>query len=69
MGAFRRSELGGLNLEHIELTDAALILSLPKSKANQAGGLEQKAVFYASNPFVLPYSRRQGAGRNAGRTH
>lgn len=53
-GAFRRSELVGLNLEHIELTDAALILSLPKSKTNQAGELEQKAVFYASNPLFCP---------------
>ena len=41
-----------LDLEHIELTDAALILSLPKT--NQTGELEQKAVFYASNPLFCP---------------
>lgn len=43
-----------LDLEHIELTDAALILSLPKSKTNQTGELEQKDVFYASNPLLCP---------------
>lgn len=53
-GAFRRSELVALDLEHIELTDAALILSLPKSKTNQTGELEQKDVFYASNPLLCP---------------
>lgn len=53
-GAFSRSELVGLNLKHIELTDETLILSLPRSKTNQTGELEQKAVFYVFNLLFYP---------------
>ena len=53
-GAFRRSELVALDLEHVELTDAALVLHLGKSKTNQTGEVEDKAVFYAANPLYCP---------------
>ncbi|MGI4872686.1 MAG: tyrosine-type recombinase/integrase [Janthinobacterium lividum] len=53
-GAFRRSELVALNLEDLELTDQALVMHLRRSKTNQAGELEQKAVFYAANPLFCP---------------
>lgn len=53
-GAFRRSELVALNLEHVALEGSSLVMTLPKSKTNQAGELEQKAVFYAANPKYCP---------------
>nr|GFC00715.1 hypothetical protein [Tanacetum cinerariifolium] len=53
-GAFRRSELVDINLEHLEMvhdaTDEVLVITLPKSKANQAGEVEQKIIFYSENP-------------------
>jgi site-specific recombinase XerC len=67
-GAFRRSELVALNLEHIELTDAALLLHLGKSKTNQAGEVEDKAVFYASNPLFCPVRAFQDWHKLLGRT-
>lgn len=53
-GAFRRSELVALNLEHVELEGSSLVMTLPKSKTNQTGETEQKAVFYAANPKYCP---------------
>jgi integrase len=53
-GAFRRAELVGLNLEHVELTSGALVLHLLRSKTNQMGEAEEKAVFYAANPKYCP---------------
>lgn len=53
-GAFRRSELISLDLEQIELTDAALVLHLARGKTNQTGEVESKAVFYAGNPLLCP---------------
>ena len=67
-GAFRRSELVALDLEHVELTDAALLLHLGKSKTNQAGEVEDKAVFYAANPLYCPVRAFQDWQRLLGRT-
>lgn len=53
-GAFRRSELVALNVEHLEFTERALIVHLPKSKTNQAGEAEDKAVFYAATAAFCP---------------
>lgn len=57
-GAFRRSELVDINLEHLEIVhdvaDEVLVITLPKSKANQAGEAEQKVIFYAENPAYCP---------------
>lgn len=57
-GAFRRSELVGLNLEHLRLVhdvaDEVLVVSLPKSKTNQAGDTEEKAIFYADKLAYCP---------------
>jgi integrase len=53
-GAFRRSELVNLNLEHVELESGALVITLLKSKTNQLGEREEKAVFYAANPKYCP---------------
>ncbi|MBF9144516.1 tyrosine-type recombinase/integrase [Hymenobacter properus] len=53
-GAFRRSELVALDVEHLEFTERALIVHLPKSKTNQAGEAEDKAVFYAPSAEFCP---------------
>ena len=53
-GAFRRSELGDLNLEQLEFTERALLVHLAKSKTNQYGAVEDKAVFYAPNADFCP---------------
>ncbi|MBC6609089.1 tyrosine-type recombinase/integrase [Hymenobacter sp. BT188] len=53
-GAFRRSELVALNVEHLEFTERALIVHLTKSKSNQLGEAEDKAVFYASTAAFCP---------------
>ncbi len=57
-GAFRRAALVVLNLEHLRLVhdvaDEALGITLPKSKTNQVGETEQKALCYADNPAYYP---------------
>jgi integrase len=67
-GAFRRSELVALDLEQIELTDAALVLHMARSKTNQTGEVEDKAVFYAGNPLFCPVRAFQDWHRLLGRT-
>ncbi|NML67955.1 tyrosine-type recombinase/integrase [Hymenobacter sp. RP-2-7] len=53
-GAFRRSELVGLNIEQLEFTERALLVHLAKSKTNQYGAVEDKAIFYAPNADYCP---------------
>ncbi|MGI4742055.1 MAG: tyrosine-type recombinase/integrase [Janthinobacterium lividum] len=53
-GAFRRSELVALNVEDIELTRLALVIHLRRSKTNQYGEEEDKAVFYAPSADYCP---------------
>ena len=53
-GAFRRSELAGLNVEQLEFTERALLVHLAKSKTNQYGAVEDKAIFYAPNADFCP---------------
>ncbi|GAB3840932.1 tyrosine-type recombinase/integrase [Hymenobacter jeollabukensis] len=53
-GAFRRSELVALDLEHFELRDGALVVTLPRSKTNQEGNREEKALFYSPSPLTCP---------------
>ena len=53
-GAFRRSELVDLNLEQLEFTERALLVHLAKSKTNQYGAVEDKAIFYAPNADYCP---------------
>ncbi|SHL96933.1 tyrosine-type recombinase/integrase [Hymenobacter psychrotolerans] len=69
-GAFRRSELVALDVEHLEFTEKALIVHLAKSKTNQAGEVEDKAVFYAATSAFCPVrctrAWLQQLGRNTG---
>ena len=53
-GAFRRSELVDLNIEQLEFTERALLVHLAKSKTNQYGVVEDKAIFYAPNADFCP---------------
>ncbi|TYZ12763.1 tyrosine-type recombinase/integrase [Hymenobacter lutimineralis] len=53
-GAFRRSELVDLNIEQLEFTERALLVHLAKSKTNQYGAVEDKAIFYAPNADYCP---------------
>lgn len=53
-GAFRRSEISGLALSDLDFQDDALIIRIGKSKSNQYGKYQYKAIFYASNPTLCP---------------
>jgi site-specific recombinase XerD len=53
-GAFRRSELVALNVEDLNFTDEGLIVSLQKSKTNQYGDYEEKAIFYSPEEILCP---------------
>jgi site-specific recombinase XerD len=53
-GAFQRSELVALNVEDVELTRLALVIHLRRSKTNQYGEEEDKAVFYAPSADCCP---------------
>jgi site-specific recombinase XerD len=53
-GAFRRSELVALNVEDLSFTDDGLIVSLKKSKTNQYGEYEEKAIFYSPEAALCP---------------
>ena len=53
-GAFRRSELVALNIEDLQFTEEGLIVSMQKSKTNQYGDYEEKAIFYSPEAVLCP---------------
>lgn len=53
-GAFRRSELVALNLENLSFTPEGALIRLEKSKTNQYGDHEEKALFYHSDAALCP---------------
>jgi integrase len=53
-GAFRRSELAALNLEDLSFSEEGLIVNLAKSKTNQLGAAEEKAIFYSPEFKLCP---------------
>ena len=53
-GAFRRSELVALNVEDLNFTEEGLIVSMQKSKTNQYGDYEEKAIFYSPESVLCP---------------
>ena len=70
-GAFRRSELVAIDLEHLELDPDGLIVRLGRTKTNQTGAAEEKAFFYAQEALYCPIRayqdwRAQLGGRTAG---
>jgi site-specific recombinase XerD len=53
-GAFRRSELAALNLEDLSFSEEGLVVNLAKSKTNQFGAAEEKAIFYSPEFKLCP---------------
>jgi len=53
-GAFRRSELAALNVGDLAFSDEGLIVNLAKSKTNQYGAAEEKAIFYSPDVQLCP---------------
>jgi site-specific recombinase XerD len=53
-GAFRRSELVSLNVSDVEETPEGLLVHLRKSKTDQEGKGQLKAICYGSNPVTCP---------------
>ena len=53
-GAFRRSELAALNIEDLFFSEEGLIVNLAKSKTNQYGTAEEKAIFYSPDFKLCP---------------
>jgi len=53
-GAFRRSELAALNLQDLSFSEEGLIVNLAKSKTNQLGAAEEKAIFYSPEFKLCP---------------
>ena len=69
-GAFRNSELVGLNIEDVEFTPEGAILTLRKSKTDQEGRGREVAIGYAKRPELCPVRALQTymatLGRNTG---
>lgn len=53
-GAFRRSELVAVNIEHIEFVDEGAIISQTHSKTNQEGTLRKIAIPFVDVPGMCP---------------
>ncbi|MCB2410934.1 tyrosine-type recombinase/integrase [Hymenobacter lucidus] len=58
-GAFRRSEIANINIQDLEWHEEYLIINIPHSKTNQCGDVEQKVIFFSSNPLVCPMKALQ----------
>ena len=66
-GAFRRSELEALNIEDLVFDEEGLVVSLDKSKTNQMGQAEEKAIFYSPDSQLCPIRSLQAWLRLLGR--
>jgi site-specific recombinase XerD len=65
VGALRRSELVGIDVEHLETHDKGLVLHIPRSKINQTGDTDELVVLPSSpTPGRCPVAATQ-AWRNA----
>jgi integrase len=53
-GAFRRSELVGLDVADVDITRDGLVITLRRSKVDQEGGGRKVGVPYGSNPATCP---------------
>jgi site-specific recombinase XerD len=53
-GAFRRSELVALDVEHLRFSEEGLTVVYFGSKTNQYGEQEEKAIFYSPDPQLCP---------------
>lgn len=53
-GVFRRDELASLDIAHLRFDDDGLVVELPRSKTNQKGEAEEKAIFFAPDRRSCP---------------
>jgi integrase len=53
-GAFRRSELVSLRVEDVEQQERGLLVRVPRSKTDQEGQGQLKAIFYAREKALCP---------------
>ena len=53
-GAFRRSELAGLRLEHLDWRPEGLVVNLARSKTDQDGEGRKIGIPYGSDPMTCP---------------
>jgi integrase len=53
-GAFRRSELVSLRVEDVEQQERGLLVRVPRSKTDQEGKGQLKAIFYAREKALCP---------------
>ncbi|MFD2937351.1 site-specific integrase [Spirosoma flavum] len=58
-GAFRRSELVALNSEDLSFSSEGVLVRLHRSKTNQYGDHEEKALFYHSDAALCPVQTLQ----------
>lgn len=58
-GAFRRSELAGLAVDHIVWEPEGMIITLPRSKTDQTGEGKIKALPYGDGPLCPVSALRQ----------
>lgn len=58
-GAFRRSELAQLDVNNILIDESGMVIRLDRSKTNQFGEVEEKAVSYANEPEYCPIEALQ----------
>ena len=53
-GAFRREELSALNVEDLHFDEEGILIDIRRSKTDQLGAGQVKAIFYASHPALCP---------------
>ncbi len=53
-GAFRRSELVGLDVEHLDFQEDGLVITVARSKTDQEGAGRLLGIPYGSNPTTCP---------------
>ncbi|MEQ9441514.1 MAG: tyrosine-type recombinase/integrase [Cyclobacteriaceae bacterium] len=53
-GAFRRGELASLNVSDLTLDEEGILIKVQRSKTDQLGSGQIKAIFYASHPQLCP---------------
>lgn len=53
-GAFRRSEISGIDVEHITLSDEGIVVDLPRSKTDQEGAGRKVGIPWGANPVTCP---------------
>lgn len=53
-GALRRSEIAGMQVEHLAFMDQGVRLLVPRSKTDQEGAGEHVAIFYATRRALCP---------------